>query len=175
MAKIIFITGGAASGKSMYAVEYAKRQKNKVAFVATALPSDREMKRKIKAHKQERPREWETIEVGSRRLRQALEDTRRPFVIIDCLTVYTAGRFRLKKESDQTILTDIQSTIKSLMESKKIKTCIIVSNEIGMGLVPTYASGRRFRELLGRVNKIVAANAVEAYCLIAGYPLSLKC
>lgn len=174
MAKIIFVTGGVASGKSTYAVERAKKQKQKVAFVATALPSDREMKRKVKAHQHERPKQWETVEVGNGTLQQALADMQRPFVIIDCLTVYTAGRFMLQKESDQTILSDVHNTIQNLLKNKKIQTCIIVSNEVGMGLVPTHASGRRFRELLGRVNKMVAAHASEAYCLIAGCPLSLK-
>jgi len=169
MGKLTFILGGARSGKSSYALKIAK---GKVAFIATCKPKDPEMKRRIALHKKSRPAHWATFECPDD-LPGLLREINSKFelVIIDCLTLFVADLL-LKKNNEITI----QGKINAILDVLKKCTfeSIIVSNEVGLGIVPTTALGREFRDIAGRVNQVVAAKAGEVFFLVSGIPWRIK-
>ena len=168
MGKIIFILGGARSGKSSYAIELAKKEKN-VLFAATAKPSDSEMKERIEKHKKSRPKNFKTVEIKE----ELLEIFKEHFntAIIDCLTIFVSGGM-VNGKSEQKILAGIK---KFLTEIKnKNKKIIIVSNEVGSGIVPRNKLAREFRDVLGNVNKMVSGFSDKVYLMTAGIPILIK-
>ena len=170
MSKIIFITGGARSGKSDFAIKIAKKFNRRVAFIATCIPEDKEMLERIKIHKSNRPLDWETIE-EPKNLIPVLRKLKNKTVIIDCITLLVSNLL-LSGISDEEILKDIKEIIKVLKRSN-LKV-IFVSNEVGAGIVPANKIARRFRDLAGRVNQIIAQNSDECYLLVAGIPVKIK-
>ena len=171
MGKIILVLGGARSGKSTFARVLAGRHK-KVAFIATAEGRDAEMRRRIFAHKRERPSGWKTFE-EPRDIRRALNEAgaANDCVIVDCLTLLVSNLLLAKKSE-----TDICGAVsKALTVAKKGKfRTILVSNEVGLGLVPAGRLGRAFRDAAGRVNQQAASAADEVYFLVSGIPLKIK-
>lgn len=172
MEKFIFIAGGARSGKSRYAQELAKKISRKVCFIATCVPPDREMKKRILLHKKSRPRCWKTIE-GPKDIKSALIKSKTKFdaVIIDCL-----GLLISKFLSDGLKEKQIEREIKSIAEiaSKAKCTTIIVSNEVGGGIVPENALARSFRDILGMSNQIMSRHADAVYIMQTGIPMKIK-
>lgn len=169
--KVILFLGGARSGKSALAEKVISANKS-VVYIATAQAIDEEMQERIRKHKRNRPNNWVTFEVVSRlqdMLRQALEKT--DTVIIDCLTIYVARRME-ETVNDDEIIDEIVDVVKEARRSGR--TVIIVSNEVGMGLVPDYPSGRRYRDLLGIVNQKVAEYADKVLLTVAGIPVDIK-
>ncbi len=170
MGKLIFITGGVRSGKSRWVVERAKEEfKDKVIFVATARETDEEMKERISNHKKERPALWEVTEAPL--YPQKFLTQRVNFkggIILDCVTFWVANLMDHKEKVEQ--------NIKEFIEiSKKIAGKVyIVSNEVGMGIVPSSASGRKFRDLLGKANQLIAQESEEVYFMISGIPHKIK-
>src|SRR5437773_5144770 len=165
---LIYITGGARSGKSRYALDLAKRLAKKVVFVATCLPNDDDLRRRIEWHKSERPKHWQTIENRTDLSEiYSIAGKSAELILIDCLTMYVAWRL-MKKENESTIAARIEKLCKAAVSSPL--TTIIVSNEVGSGVVPTTELGRTFRDHAGRANQIVARYAQEAYVLITGIP-----
>lgn len=179
--RMTFIIGGARSGKSNYAVETAKATKLKIAYLATAQIKDAEMKARVKRHQKERPKGWQTIvvEAGLKRAIDSL-DSEIEVIILDCLTVYISNQLTGKEEITQKeiirlekeLLLSIEKDLTALEEFKGQK--LIVSNEVGQGLVPPYLLGRLFRDIQGEVNKRVAEMSDEVVLMIAGYPLKIK-
>ncbi len=172
MGKIIFILGGARSGKSSKAVALAKEKDSSVAFIATCQTLDKEMDRRIDAHKKARPAGWETLECPKDIL-SALKESGSKFevIIIDCLTLWLSNLL-LEGVKEVAIEDQIKEIITML---KKIKGgSIIVSNEVGLGIVPDSALGRTFRDIAGRVNQIVAQEADEVIFMAAGLAVKLK-
>lgn len=172
MKKITLILGGARSGKSTLAVELAKKQCGRIAYIATAPVCDEEMRLRVHLHKKSRPKEWATIEVD-RALYPRLKKIpkRCDGVIIECVATYVSNLV-MADFSDSEILKDIKS---SLARLKKLnKKIFIVSNEVGDGVVPDTELGRRFRDLAGTANQIIAKEAGEVYLVTAGLPLKLK-
>lgn len=172
MGKLIFVTGGCRSGKSTLALDLAKKRKGRTAFIATAVGIDGEMRRRIKDHKSQRPAEWKTFEQpyavsGLLGKIGADFDT----IILDCVTVYLTNLL-VKKYRIAEIEEEIQRVILAIKEGPC--RCIIVSNEVGMGIVPATGLGRKFRDLAGGVNKQLAAAADEMYLLVSGIPLRIK-
>jgi adenosylcobinamide kinase / adenosylcobinamide-phosphate guanylyltransferase len=172
MKKLTFITGGCRSGKSTLAISLAKSQKGRIAYIATAVGFDAEMRARIKKHKTERPGHWITIEEPkelSTRIFSIAElyDT----VIIDCLTVYLGNRM-VKKLSAE----NIQEETRNILKAINAAHCqfIVVSNEVGLGIVPATALGRKFRDVAGEMNKAFAAAADRVYCMVSGIPLKIK-
>jgi len=168
MGKIIFILGGARSGKSSYAIELAKKEKN-ILFAATAKPSDFEMKERIEKHKKTRPKNFKTIEINEElsELFKAKFNT----AIIDCLTIFVSGRMVAGK-SEQQILAEIKKFIEII--KNKNKKIIIVSNEVGGGIVPVNKLARKFRDVLGNANRTVAELSDKVYFMAAGIPILIK-
>jgi adenosylcobinamide kinase/adenosylcobinamide-phosphate guanylyltransferase len=169
---LIYITGGARSGKSRYAQELAKRLAKKVVFVATATPSDENLRRRIARHRRERPKAWRTIE-NPLHLSDVFSkvDRRTELILIDCLTLYVSGCL-MKGENESKITTQVEMFCKAAALSSM--TTILVSNEVGSGLVPTTDLGLKFRDYLGRANQVAARYADEVILMVSGLVVPLK-
>ncbi len=172
MGKIVFITGGARSGKSKFALKLAKKFGKNVIFLATALPKDKEMAERVKIHQESRPRNWKTI-VEEKNILKVIKGIKRSFchlLIIDCLTLFISNLL-LSDEKEERILKEIKAIVKLLQKAKY--TTIIVSNEVGDGVVPANDIARRFRDLAGSANQTVAEKADEVYLVVAGIPIKI--
>ena len=171
MASSLFILGGARSGKSRFAVSDPALA-GRVAFVATARATDDDMARRIARHRAERPREWKTVEEPYdlvARLTE-LEDTF-DAVVVDCLTLWVSNRL-LRGDTDDAILDEAEAFAKLI--GHRTTSVTVVSNEVGEGVHPETAMGRRFRDLLGGVNQRVAAACDRVVLMVAGVPLTIK-
>ncbi len=172
MKKLILVLGGARSGKSSYAVELAKEFKKKVVFIATATSSDEEMAKRIALHRNSRPKQWKLVEEGRdiSAILPALKD-RYEVVLIDCLGLLVSNLL-----ADDLTDDEIEKRIKKLVEAilKIDVTTIVVSNEVGSGIVPMNALARRFRDLLGLSNQMIAKKADEVIFMRAGIPVRIK-
>jgi adenosylcobinamide kinase / adenosylcobinamide-phosphate guanylyltransferase len=169
--KLILVLGGAASGKSQAALDLAG-QVGPRAFVATGQALDREMKARIERHQATRSSDWETAEVPTDlALWFKVNGNNYQSIILDCLTLWLSnlqGR-RLRDVAVSEATADLLHVIRATRAR-----VVIVSNELGLGLVPATKAVRAFRDLAGRVNQQVAAEADEVYLTISGLPLRLK-
>jgi len=173
MGKIIFITGGARSGKSKFALKLAKKFGKNVVFLATGLPKDKEMAKRIKIHRKNRPGDWKTVVEEKNILKVIKEEIKESFchlLIIDCLTLFISNLL-LSDEGEKEILKQIRGIMKLLQKAKYVT--IIVSNEVGSGIVPNNELTRRFRDLAGLANQLVAKEADEVYLVVSGIPMRL--
>lgn len=177
--KIIFITGGARSGKSRLAEKLAESNGGQVAYVATAGVLDSEMAERVKIHQERRPAGWLTIEEP---LSLTSSLTRVPvtigFVIVDCLTLWLTNRLLQEWDTvdmavlEKEILLELAAFLDQLPSTPF--RIAIVTNEVGCGIVPESALARAFRDLAGRANQMVAARADTVYLTVSGLPLKLK-
>ena len=173
-----FILGGARSGKSAYALRLAAQLGGRVLYVATGQAGDEEMAARISAHRAERPPDWATLEaprnVGLALRAGPIADV----VIVDCLTLLANNVIVTLPEpvaadlADAVLLGEIESLLDAYQASAA--TWLVVSNELGLGLVPPYPLGRVYRDALGRANQRVAAAADNVLFMVAGLPLVLK-
>ena len=171
MGKITFILGGARSVKSTYALKLAAKR-NKVAFIATCQARDKEMSERIKLHKRSRPLHWETFEepcapsVLLNKIGDGFE-----IILIDCLTLLISN-LMLKGMKEDKIKQEIDSLIDVL---KKIKAeSIIVSNEVGLGIVPNNKLARDFRDIAGKINQVVAEESSRVFFMVSGMPIQIN-
>ncbi|MDD5436403.1 MAG: bifunctional adenosylcobinamide kinase/adenosylcobinamide-phosphate guanylyltransferase [Candidatus Omnitrophica bacterium] len=171
MGHITFVVGGARSGKSSYAVGLASKAK-KAAFIATCEALDREMALRIKKHRRDRPGSWTTYE-EPRELAALVNSLHagHDFVLIDCLTLFVSNLI-LKKRKPGEIERHINSVIKALKKRKS--PSVIVSNEVGLGIVPNTRLGRDFRDVAGSINKVVAERSDRMVFMISGIPWRIK-
>ncbi len=166
---VTLVLGGVRSGKSHYAQQLGE-QASRVVFVATAKTGDDdEMRLKVERHRSSRPSDWQTVEEPL----QLAETINRygpscDLMLIDCLTFFASNLLDAQE--------DEQTAIEALCTVLKSPPCsiVLVSNEVGSGVVPAYPSGRRFRDLLGEMNQSVARVASNVLLLVAGLPLVLK-
>lgn len=172
MSKLIFITGGARSGKSRLSVDLAKRISKKVTFIATCVPKDAEMKKRVRLHKKSRPASWKVIEEGSD-IKTALTKVAKGdgTVIIDCVGLLVSNLLS-QGLTDNKIVKTIESTVMALLQNNA--TSIIVSNEVGGGIVPDNHLARRFRDVIGISNQLIAKRANDVYIMQAGIPIKIK-
>ena len=172
MGKIILVLGGTRSGKSNYALNLAKRESRKVAFIATCKPMDNEMRRRVILHRRNRPSYWKTFE-HPRDMSLLLKNTGSKFeiIIIDCLTLFVSDLI-LAGVKESVIRSKIKILLKVLKEISA--QVIIVSNEVGLGVVPENKLARDFRDIAGRMNQIVAGKSDEVYFMVSGLPLKVK-
>lgn len=184
MSKVIMVTGGSRSGKSVLAeqkaVEYGKRS---VLYLATAIPTDDDMKERIRIHQERRDPEWGTYE-GYRSLGDIVHRTEKSTILLDCVTVMITNiMFEEDRDFDtidQREIEDIESQV--MMELSDVikgardgdKTLILVTNELGMSVVPSYRLGRIFSDIAGKANQLIASLSDEVYMSISGIPLRLK-
>lgn len=177
---LTFLLGGARSGKSSYAQELASKNGGSVLYVATATAGDDEMKARIDAHRAERPSGWRTLEVPlnvGEAIQKSLEESPADVILLDCMTLLATNVILQLPET----ATERQASAALLAEVDALLACraasnahwIIVSNEVGLGLVPPYPLGRTYRDALGRANQKLAAAATETLFLVAGRPLAL--
>lgn len=173
MGKITFILGGARSGKSQFALKIAKGKGTaKVAFIATCQALDDEMDERIKLHKKLRPGQWATFEEPLRvaavvkKIRSEYD-----FILIDCLTLLVTNLL-LKKKTPEEIKSEVGAIIDELKKHKG--SSVIVSNEVGLGIVPNTRLGREFRDIAGQVNKIVAQRSNKVFFMVSGMPLKIN-
>lgn len=174
--EVILVLGGARSGKSAFAQKLASELGYRVLFVATGSAGDEEMRRRIELHKKSRPEDWRTLEVATgvgEAIAQHVADAE--VVLLDCLTFMVSNLMETAADPEDIEALDeaIAGEMRRILEQKGAHL-IIVSNEVGMGLVPVYQSGRAFRDLLGRANQMAAGRADRVYLLVAGIPQALK-
>ena len=181
--KSILITGGARSGKSRFAQELALKLGDPVFFVATGVASDDEMRHRIDEHQRARPATWVTLEatthIGSQ-IEQKIGGAR--VVIVDCITLLVNNIFSQYSDQTSEQIDDSLIEKKLMAEISELIECfnhadasfIIVTNEVGMGLVPDNRVGRLYRDLLGKANQILAHHADEIYLMVAGLPVQIK-
>jgi len=172
MGKIIFVLGGARSGKSAFALEMAKNSGTRVAFIATGEPRDEEMRKRIEMHRKSRPAAWKTFEVA-REVSPVLNKIKRRFgvIIVDCATLLVSNLL-LNGFSETRICGEFKKISKITKQADS--TVIVVSNEVGLGIVPHNALARGFRDIVGRVNQIVAEEADEVFFIVAGIPSKIS-
>ncbi|MCJ7655495.1 MAG: bifunctional adenosylcobinamide kinase/adenosylcobinamide-phosphate guanylyltransferase [Dehalococcoidia bacterium] len=172
----ILLLGGARSGKSHYAQQLATELSDKVLFVATGEALDEEMQARIAEHKKARPKNWRTLEIPSgigREIERQIGDAE--VVIIDCLTLLVSNLLRDEPdypEAEKRMTSEINELIAAM--DKLDASFVIVSNEVGMGLVPETRLGRIYRDLLGKANQLLASHATEVYLMVACLPVRVK-
>ena len=177
--KSTLITGGARSGKSRLAQELALKTGAPVLFVATAEAGDEEMKRRIEAHRKTRPANWVTLEVTTHIGRKiTLNIGQARTVIIDCVTLLINNIFQQCEGTtdaalvEKAVVAEIEELIKCLEHSKA--RFIIVTNEVGLGIVPADRVSRLYRDLLGKANQMLAEHVDEVILMVAGIPTTIK-
>ncbi len=186
LSQSFLILGGARSGKSSFAEKIAENLGKKVVvYLATAQALDQEMEERIKHHQNQRPKDWKTVEepIEVNKVLESIEKGKT--VLMDCLTLYISNMILKKEElnDDENNLqqkVDIEKEI--IEEIKKIITTaqskdlnlIIVSNEVGQGVVPNNELGRLFRDIAGRANQFTADKVDKVFLTVAGFPLDIK-
>jgi adenosylcobinamide kinase/adenosylcobinamide-phosphate guanylyltransferase len=199
--KFVLILGGARSGKSSFAQSLAKRLGKKVLFVATGEPLDEEMTSRIEEHKRRRPKNWRTLEIDTRvgqKLQGQINDA--DVVLLDCITLLVSNVIlnpslsavakpfvichseevkqskNLEKINPAKAETQVMTEMEDLIDciDKHEGNFIVVSNEVGLGLVPDNKLGRMYRDLLGKANQLLAQYASEVYLMVSGIPVKIK-
>ncbi|MCJ7745364.1 MAG: bifunctional adenosylcobinamide kinase/adenosylcobinamide-phosphate guanylyltransferase [Actinobacteria bacterium] len=169
MGRIVFITGGVRSGKSSQVLNMVEENKNAL-FLATALPSDEEMHERIQKHKEERPAGWRTTEATHGTLAEYIEGEE-DILVIDCLTLYV-GRRLTEGAPPEEIAGEVEAAVERMRVG--FEHAVVVSNEVGSGVIPDNALARQFTEVLGQVNQLVAGRADEVLMMVSGIPLRVK-
>ncbi|MGC9158722.1 MAG: bifunctional adenosylcobinamide kinase/adenosylcobinamide-phosphate guanylyltransferase [Terracidiphilus sp.] len=169
---VTLVLGGVRSGKSRWAQQLASLS-GRVAYVATAEAVDEEMSEKIRRHRQDRPSHWCTIEEPLE-LARVISGRAAEFdlLLVDCLTVYVSNLLWAAESDPASLVPRIEGLLEALRTVSV--SVIVVSNEVGSGVVPEYPSGRKFRDALGELNQRVAALADNVVLMVAGLPLALK-
>ena len=167
---LVLVGGGSRSCKSRFALEYARRHALPLAFIATAEARDEEMRQRVAAHQAERGPEFRTFEEPQNPAR-SIEDAGSRFgaIVIDCLTLWLsnlvlAGIPDIPRETATLLRVAVESPV----------TVLLVTNEVGCGIVPENALARRFRDLAGSMNQQAAAAAREVYWMVFGVPMRVK-
>lgn len=183
---VTFVIGGARSGKSTFAESKAKEYSEKVLYIATSVVTDQAMADRVKKHREQRPAWWETLEMYSDfgRLTEKKEFIQAEAVLLDCITTMVGNLmvdsgldFDTCRMEDVNILEDlITAQVLSLIKicNENNKKLIIVSNETGMGLVPSYYMGNYFRDISGRINNKIGQECDFMYFIFSGIPIKLK-
>jgi adenosylcobinamide kinase/adenosylcobinamide-phosphate guanylyltransferase len=165
--KLTFVLGGARSGKSRYAESLITALPPPWVYVATAEAGDDEMAERIKSHRERRGVQWRTVE-APRELAKALSACGDGPVLIDCLTLWLSNLMLAEANIEE----ETAQLEKTLVAAHG--PVVLVANEVGSGIVPSYPLGRRFRDLQGILNQRIAARAERVILMVAGLPLALK-
>ena len=197
MGKLTLILGGARSGKSSYAEKRAKELGgDNVLYLATSQIKDKEMQERVDKHRADRPAAWGTLEAprdlaNALRKPQQASDQERPadVILLDCVTFLVANHLMdaaapeddpfddpsadpFAKQIEAAVVAEVESLIEYVQ--KNDVEMLVVSNEVGLGLVPAYELGRAYRDILGRANQILARYADEVLFFVAGLPMKVK-
>lgn len=166
----VFVVGGARSGKSTFAEQLGRQWNGAVTFVATAEAFDDDMSHRIAMHQASRPDDWSTLESPLTPAASVAGAPADHFVIVDCLTVWV-GNMMHRGVSEPQILLSAKELVEVL--AKRSSPSVVVSNEVGLGIHPETSMGREYRDILGRVNGLVANEAQRALFMSAGRAFSL--
>ena len=172
MKEIVFVTGGCRSGKSRFALDHANRHFKDKVFVATAEALDDEMKGRIQRHRKERGPEWTTVEerIALPEKLASLGENHQ-VVLIDCLTLWITNLL-VAGEGETEILSRAEALVAAIREIRQ--SVIVVSNEVGSGIVPENRMARVFRDLSGLINQKMAACADVVVFTVSGLPQVIK-
>jgi len=165
---VTLVLGGARSGKSRYAEQLVMASPAPWIYVATAEPFDDEMRARIAEHRGRRGQDWQTVDAPTD-LAGAIEDAAKDrIVLVDCLTLWLNNLMFRKINIDTAI-----ENLEAALAARQAPT-VLVSNEVGFGIVPDNAEARRFRDLQGRLNQRIAAMAGQVVLMVAGLPMLVK-
>jgi len=171
--EVVFVIGGCRSGKSRHALETASKVAgSRKIFIATCVPRDAEMQQRVDRHQKERGQDWQTLEAPVDLPQAVAESSRQSDVLlIDCLTLWISNLL-LTIEDDEIITERIFSLAQTLGSA----SCpvVLVSNEVGTGIVPENQLARRFRDLVGTANQTIAEQADKVVWMVAGIPVQIK-
>jgi adenosyl cobinamide kinase/adenosyl cobinamide phosphate guanylyltransferase len=169
--QLTFLVGGARSGKSGLAVRLASEWEGPVVVLATAeARDDGELAARIARHRLERPASWRTVEEPVDLVGELGRMPARAFVLIDCLTLWAANALEAGWSEEEI---ERAAADAAALAAARLSPTVVVSNEVGMGIVPATPLGRSFRDLQGRVNTVFAAHADRACLVVAGRTLEL--
>lgn len=185
MSKIIMVTGGARSGKSSFAEQLCIDRNNNTAYIATSIPFDDEMKDRVKKHKESRPQSWNTYEIY-KDIYSIIQNLDKDYntVILDCITLlvnnlmFTYDIDIDNSNADQ--INQLEFYIKDQMnkltnEIKKTNLYfVIVTNELGLGVVPNNKLSRIYSDIVGRINQQISKESDEVYFVVSGIPMKIK-
>jgi adenosylcobinamide kinase/adenosylcobinamide-phosphate guanylyltransferase len=176
---LILLTGGARSGKSAFAERLARTLGgDDVVYLATAEPLDEEMAVRIARHRADRPVSWRTLESPRTPAATLRAQPTARTVILDCLTLLVSNLLLASgpEPDEDAVRPVVEAELHALADwaSGPSRTLIIVTNEVGLGIVPEMKLARIYRDLLGRANQLLAARAAEVYLLFSGIPVELK-
>ena len=173
MNKTVFVLGGCRSGKSSYALKRAQEAsaKNNI-FIATCIPLDDEMKLRVDSHRQERGRQWQTVEAPVH-LAEAIEkiNAEAGIVLVDCLTLWI-NNLLMENPDSEFVLEQVQGLTRAVKSA--VCPVILVSNEVGTGIVPENKLSRLYRDLIGSTNQAVAECVDQVVWVVAGIPVTIK-
>lgn len=185
MSKIILVTGGARSGKSSFAESLCINRNNSTAYIATSIPFDDEMKDRVKKHKESRPQNWRTYEIY-KDIYSIIDNISKEHetVILDCVTLLVNNlMFTYGIEIDEATSEDInkledyikKQVNKLLNEVEKTNLYfVVVTNELGMGVVPANKLSRVYSDIVGRINQQISSRSDEVYFIVSGIPMKVK-
>ena len=173
MNEIVFIIGGCRSGKSKHALQTAEKMPgNRKIYIATCVPQDNEMKQRVARHQKERSQNWVTVEEPLHLPEAILENSPKADVmLVDCLTLWVSNL--LMKTDDEK---QLEEMISQLIDTLEKATCpiVLVSNEVGTGIVPENRLARQYRDIIGLANQAVAKTAGKVIWMVAGIPVTVK-
>lgn len=180
MGQLTFVTGGARSGKSSFAERLAAASGAPVSYLATLEPLDEEMRDRIARHRDQRPAKWQTIEAPHALASAFAEIPTANVVLLDCLSLWVSNRLlTLGEEPSPDATSALEAELDHELDALTVHArardaeTVIVSNEVGSGVVPPSVLGRVYRDLLGRANQRVSLAADRAWLLVAGRALEL--
>ena len=179
MANVTLILGGARSGKSSHAQSLAEESAKAVTFLATAQALDDEMSARIQKHKSERPADWQTLEVPLD-IASHVKEIESEVIILDCITLLVSNllmQFVQQDLVDEALfMSSLEKEMNELLSAlhKTDQYWLIISNEVGLGLVPPYQMGRVYRDGLGWANQTLAREADKVIFMVAGIPTVIK-
>lgn len=174
--RMVLLLGGARAGKSQFAERLAERWGNRVLYVATAQAGDAEMQARVEQHRARRPAHWHTVEEPL-----AVASAVEPYlpeadtVLLDCMTLWASNVLIAEGDparAQERLLAEIERLVEACRRRGVL--LLVVSNEVGQGVVPAYPLGRQFRDVLGRANQLLARHADAVLYFIAGLPVELK-
>lgn len=172
MKETVFVIGGCRSGKSRHALELAQQAQGRRYFVATCIPADEEMTERVSNHQRERGEGWRTVE-APHDICGAIRSVQRDaaVILVDCLTLWVSNLLLAEKG-----FSFVSSACRDLVETVSTAPCpvILVSNEVGAGIVPENKLARQFRDMTGHVNQQVAAAVDRVVWMVAGIPVPVK-
>jgi adenosylcobinamide kinase / adenosylcobinamide-phosphate guanylyltransferase len=173
MSVLTLFTGGARSGKSARAEQYAARLGGPLLYLATAEARDDEMQQRIAHHQKRRPSGWSTREEPLAVAAVLDELAPGTIVLLDCLSLLITNLLLANEHDPEPAIERELTAILTVAQARELRL-IVVSNEVGMGIVPAYALGRVYRDLLGRANQRFAAAAAEVYLVVCGIAVELR-